>query len=94
MEYKFTPSELESINAAFSAIDWERLHSPLEELTTELNLREVSTNELSLVLGVSDRRISQLWRDGHIPEPRSDGTRHWFPLLQSVSGYIHFLKKK
>lgn len=66
--------------------------TPLEQLSAALGLRDVSTEELALVLGVTDRRIYQLWQAGEIPEPRRAGRKYMFSLLDSVNGYIRFLK--
>lgn len=87
-----TPEEEASLNDALAAIDWERIPGSFDALTQALNLREVTTAELSQILGITDRRISQLWQNGDIPEPRHDGKRHWFPLLDTVYAYISFLK--
>lgn len=72
----------------------EYMEGPLDTLSKILGLREVTMDELAMVLGLTDRRISQLWKDGIIPEPRYDGKRHWFPLLGSVQGYIAFLRDR
>lgn len=85
--------DLDELKAIFAGIDIEIPPDPLDTLTEELGLREVTTEELAAVLGVTDRRISQLWMDCHIPEPRKDGKRHYYPLLHSVAGYIRFLKQ-
>ena len=66
---------------------------PLDELSASIGLREVTTDELALILGVTDRRVSQLWQAGIIPEPRQEQKRYYFPLLQSVAGYIEFLRE-
>lgn len=71
----------------------EAMPKPFEALTQELGLREVSTAELAEVLGLSDRRIAQLWRAGIIPEPSFTGRKCWFPLLASVNAYIDFLRE-
>lgn len=71
----------------------EAMPEPFEELTRKLGLREVSTAELAEVLGLSDRRIAQLWRAGIIPEPSFTGRKCWFPLLASVNAYVDFLRK-
>lgn len=64
-----------------------------EQLLAEgLGLREVTTAELCTVLKVSDRRISQLWKEGWLPEPRVEGRKNIFPLIESVQGYIDLLK--
>ena len=85
----------EELNKIFANIDLsEYLEDPLDTLTKTLGLREVTMDELAMVLGITDRRISQLWKDGIIPEPRHDGKRHWFPLLESVRGYIDFLRDR
>lgn len=85
----------EELRAIFAKIDLSELASdPIDELTRALGLREVTTAELSLILGVTDRRISQLWKAGEIPEPRTDGNKHYFDLLQSVQGYIEFLRER
>jgi hypothetical protein len=86
-------TELNDLRAIFAGIDIEIPPDPLDTLTEALGLREVTTEELAAVLGVTDRRISQLWIDGHIPEPRKEGKRHFYPLLRSVAGYIRFLKQ-
>lgn len=70
------------------------LPEPFEDLTKALGLREVSTEELATVLGLTDRRIAQLWQAGIIPEPRREGKRYLFPLLASVNGYIGFLRER
>lgn len=92
----FTPEELAELSAAIGDISGSLngIKDPFEELTDALQLREVTTEELALVLGISDRRISQLWQAGYIPEPRRDGRRYLFPLLQSVNDYISFLKDR
>lgn len=66
---------------------------PLDELAASMGLREVTTDELALIFGVTDRRIGQLWQAGIIPEPRLEQKRYFFPLLQSVAGYIEFLRE-
>ena len=93
-ESTLTPKDLEELNAAFATIDWEHLPGPFDELTADLHLREVTTDELAQVLGITDRRVSQLWHDGIIPVPRHDGKRYWFPLLHSVNCYIEYLRNK
>lgn len=70
------------------------LPEPFSELTAALNLREVTTAELAEVLGLTDRRISQLWQSWIIPEPRQEGQRYLFPLLASVHDYITFLRER
>lgn len=91
---ELTPEEEASLNDALAAIDWEHIPGPFDALSKALNLREVTTAELSQILGITDRRISQLWLAGDIPEPRHDGKRHWFPLLDTVHAYISFLKDR
>ena len=90
-EKKWTGNELAEL---FAALTPEDIPDSFDALTKALKLREVTTDELTLVLGITDRRISQLWQDGIIPEPRKDGRRHWFPLLASIRGYIDFLRDK
>ena len=85
--------DMDELKAIFAGIDVEIPPDPIDTLTEVLGLRDVTTEELSEVLGVTDRRISQLWMDGHIPEPHKEGKRHYFPLLHSVVGYIRFLKQ-
>ena len=91
-----TPEELAELSAAIGDISGalNNIKDPFEELTNALQLREVTTDELALVLGITDRRLSQLWQNGDIPEPRRDGRRHLFPLLRSVNDYISFLKSR
>ena len=89
-----TPEEEDALYAVFASVDWEHIPGPFDALTKELKLREVTTAELSQILGITDRRISQLWLAGDIPEPRNDGKRHWFPLLDTVHAYISFLKDR
>ena len=86
-------TDMDELKAIFAGLDIEIPPDPLDTLTEALGLREVTTEELTAVLGVTDRRISQLWIDGHIPEPRKEGKRHFYPLLRSVAGYIRFLKQ-
>ena len=83
----------EALQAIFSGLDVVMPPDPLEELTEALGLRDVTTAELAAVLGITDRRIYQLWMAGDIPEPRKEGKRYYFPLLASVQGYIRFLKQ-
>ena len=85
-----TDMQLSTILAA--AIESGIPNTPLEQLSFDLECRDVSMEELSLVLGVTDRRISQLWQSGELPEPRRVGRKYMFPLLASVNGYIRFLK--
>lgn len=66
---------------------------PLDDLAASMSLREVTTDELALIFGVTDRRIGQLWQAGIIPEPRLEQKRYFFPLLQSVAGYLSFLRE-
>lgn len=87
----------EDVTAAFAGITEEEILSaalanPMETLEQELRLRKVSTAELCAVLGITDRRISQLWKDGIIPEPTRNGNTCYFSLLQSVSAYIRFMR--
>ena len=84
--------DLRTIFAEISAEDISAALDPLEKLSASLSLREVTTEELSLVLGLSDRRISQLWQDGHTPEPRREGKKYYYPLLASIRGYLDFLR--
>ena len=84
--------DLQAIFSEISAEDITAALDPLEKLSKSLGLREVTTEELSLVLGLSDRRISQLWQDGHTPEPRKEGKKYYYPLLASIRGYLDFLR--
>lgn len=79
---------------ALAGIELKFPPNPLEELNDRLGLREVTTDELALILGITDRRISQLWQSGIIPEPNKKGNRYYFPLLESVRDYIDFLKDR
>ena len=88
------PDEYDALYDNFAQLDLENIQGPFDALTKELNLREVTTNELTYILGISDRRLSQLWQDGIIPEPRHDGKRHWYPLLDTIHAYISFLKSR
>lgn len=107
-ENNLTPEEMDAINAALSAaidatfpaadvetagIDAET-KDQLEMLAESLDLRDVTPSELSIVLGITEKRISQLWQAGHIPAPRKDGMRCYYPLLETVRGYITFLKDR
>lgn len=83
---------LEDLQALFADIDIVIPPDPMDTLTEALGLREVTTEELADVLGVTDRRIAQLWKEDIIPHPRREGKRYYFPLLHSVQGYIRFLK--
>ena len=86
----WTDAELQAL---FADIDIEIPPHPLDTLTETLGLREVTTEELADVLGVTDRRIAQLWKEDIIPHPRREGKRYYFPLLHSVAGYISFLRQ-
>ena len=98
MDYENIPDEElaalpeEELAALFADIDIVLPPTPLDTLTEKLGLREVTTEEPALVLGVSDRRIAQLWQEDIIPEPRLEKKKYYFPLLQSVAGYINFIK--
>lgn len=95
---KITAIEWAEIGAALSAciaaMDADSFKTPVELLSDKLVIREVTTEELSIVLEITDRRISQLWKVGHIPEPRKEGKRHYFPLLLTVQAYIQFLRHR
>ena len=107
-ENDLTPEEMDELNAALAeaveelfpggsaaaAYTEAERKEQLDRLTKSLDLREVTPAELSIVLGVTEKRISQLWQAGHIPEPRKDGRRNYFPLLETVNGYITFLKNR
>lgn len=93
-EKQVTEAELAEIFASLDLSELAGVKDPVDELTDALGLRKVSTEELALVLGITDRRISQLWKAGQIPEPARDGNKHYFDLLQSVQGYIEFLRSR
>lgn len=83
-------ADIEHLKAIFAGIDIEIPPDPLDTLTEALGLREVTTEELATVLGLTVRRVAQLSQEGHIPEPHKDGNRYLFPLLASVRQYIDF----
>ena len=93
MSKSVTEEELASIFGGLADINIEIPPDPLQELETALGLREVTTDELALIFGITDRRISQLWQAGIIPEPRREHKRYYFPLLQSVAGYLEYLRE-
>ena len=77
----------------FADLSVELPPDPLDDLAASIGLREVTTDELALIFGVTDRRIGQLWQTGIIPEPRREHKRYYFPLLQSVAGYLEYLRE-
>lgn len=65
----------------------------LEVLSKRLGLRAVTTGELALVLGLTDRRVEQLAADGWLPSrPRQDRRGLSFDLLRAVQAYVDFLR--
>lgn len=79
--------------ALFADLSIELPPDPLDDLAASMGLREVTTDELALIFSVTNRRIGQLWQTGIIPEPRREQKRYYFPLLQSVAGYIEYLRE-
>ena len=85
--------ELEQISAALLASLAELPPTPLEALAQSLNIRDVTTEELQVLFGVTAARITQLWQNYIIPEPVKLNGRNYYPLLQSVYGYIEYLRE-
>lgn len=93
---ELTTEEYDKLNEAFRvALESEKIPpDPLDALTEKLGLRDVTTKELSLILGLSDRRISQLWQSGNLPEPAKVKRQYYFPLLPSINWYLSFLRER
>jgi len=49
-----------------------------------------SCKEIALILDLSERRVQQLAKAGHIP--KIDGKRGRYPLVGSIQGYIKYLR--
>ena len=92
-EEDMTDEELEELFKQL-AEGIEDYKTPLQLLGEDLQLREVITEELALVLGLSENRIRQLWKEGVIEEPRKEGKKHYFDLLSSVEFYLRYLRSR